>query len=64
MTKHGSHGTCERCGHTVQVANTFAMAGLKVQYLACRACGHRPTFNKVVSNLNKRSNNVLVSTST
>ena len=64
MTKHGSHGVCERCGHSIQVANTFSMAGLKVQYLACRACGQRPTFNKVVSKLSKGSNNTLASVST
>lgn len=65
MTKHGSYGTCERCGHSLQTVNSFVMAGHRVRYLGCRSCGWRPPLGaKLVEKLGKGSNSVLVSITT
>ncbi len=64
MTQHGFHGTCEACGHSLQVVNSKAVFSVTIQYVGCRQCGWRPLFNKRVQQPVKRSTETLVFLST
>lgn len=41
-----SGDSCDKCGGYYVVTNSRVSSGSRVQYLACRSCGHRPDDNK------------------
>ena len=59
MTKHGSHGVCERCQHSLQIVNSIRLAGMMVSYVGCRACNWRPPLGNKIVKPAKRSNEQL-----